>query len=216
MPGIRSGWPSGGVRRGLLPALGLGLLLLAVAPAGGQSADLPAARDLTGKLLVAAPSMPDPRFAETVIYMVRHNADGAFGVIINRRVGELALDDLLEGFGLPRRQAQRKMPVHAGGPVEPKLGFVLHSTDYTDEASIVVDRDFALTVAPKALDALAGEAGPARHLLVLGYSGWGPGQLEGELARDDWIVTPAPPALVFDEDLAAKWQRTRALEEVAL
>lgn len=194
---------------------------LAVGPAwpAGAEAELdPAADDryLTGQLLVASPDMGDPRFAETVIFMVKHDANGAMGLVVNRVMGSGPLAHLLKGFGIDDVEANGEISIHYGGPVQPFLGFVLHSADYTGDATVPVNDHIALTAAVDILKAISEGAGPAHSLFALGYAGWGPGQLEGELAEDAWYIAPPDETIIFDEDMETKWQRAMAISAIEL
>jgi putative transcriptional regulator len=164
------------------------------------------AAGLTGQLLVAAPGIGDPRFDGAVIYLIHHDKDGAFGIAINRPAGEHKLADLLEALGKDGNGVSGSARIFAGGPVQPEIGFVLHTTDYKDDSTIGVDARFAVTSDAKILRAIGAGKGPKKSLIVFGYSGWGPGQLEDEMSRNDWYVTPADAALLFDDDRDAVWQ----------
>ena len=166
---------------------------------------------LTGQLLVATPDMGDPRFAETVIYMVSHDADGAMGLVVNRVLGTGPLGLLLETLEIDIEADPDLGEVRLlfGGPVEPERGFVLHSDDFEGESTRIVANGIAVSFGTDALAAMAQGAGPRRSLVLLGYAGWGPGQLESELARADWLVVPAEKALVFSDDPASVWERAR-------
>ncbi|HET6921925.1 MAG TPA: YqgE/AlgH family protein [Anaeromyxobacteraceae bacterium] len=171
---------------------------------------------LGGQLLVARPEMNDPRFSRAVIYMVRHDASGALGLIVNRPFKEIPIAQLLERLGLPNEGVGGSIRMHYGGPVEPGRVFVLHTADWRGEGTQVIADGIALTGPPGILRAIASGKGPRRALLVLSYSGWGPGQLEGEIRAGGWIGVPADPALVFDEDHDTKWARAMARREIDL
>lgn len=162
---------------------------------------------LAGQLLVAMPGMRDPRFQKTVIYMCAHNADGAMGLVINRALESLSFPDLLEQLGIDSSGVGKQINVHFGGPVESGRGFVLHSPDYVQDATMVVDRDVALTATVDILKAIAGGTGPRQSLLALGYAGWGPGQLDSEIRGNGWLHVAADNELVFGPNLDAKWDR---------
>jgi putative transcriptional regulator len=162
---------------------------------------------LTGQLLVAAPSMGDPRFRETVIVLVRHSRDGAMGLIINRAAGEQAIADLLQAFGDDVGKAEGSVPIYFGGPVQKELAFVLHSTDYRRTGTVDVTGDVAMTAHRDVIRDIAAKTGPKKFLLVFGYAGWAPGQLEGELAGNHWYSAPIDPALVFDLPRDKVWER---------
>jgi putative transcriptional regulator len=169
---------------------------------------------ISGQLLVATPRMGDPRFARTVIYMVDHDAKGAMGLVINRSYGEGPWNALLEGFGVEHEDVAGSVRLHYGGPVDTGRGFVLHSTDYTGVSTRVVDSGVAFSTGLDVLEAVAHGKGPRRSLFVLGYAGWGPGQLEGEMAHDDWLTAPAEETLIFGDDPDEIWEK--ALDRAGL
>ncbi len=162
---------------------------------------------LAGQLLVAMPGMKDPRFHKTVIYMCAHNADGAMGLVINRALESLSFPDMLEQLEIDVSGVGERINVHFGGPVESGRGFVLHSQDYLQEATMVVDQDMALTATIDILKAIACGTGPRQSLLALGYAGWGPGQLDTEIMGNGWLSVDADSELVFGPNLDEKWDR---------
>jgi putative transcriptional regulator len=165
---------------------------------------------LVGQLLVAMPGMPDTRFAKTVIYMCAHNAEGAMGLVVNRSLDALSFPDLLDQLDIDTSAMTEHVDVHFGGPVETGRGFVLHSPDYLQEGTMVVADGIALTATVEILKAIASGKGPRRHLLALGYAGWGPGQLDSEIKANGWLSVGADDGLVFDADLNTKWDRAMA------
>ena len=192
-------------------ALAFVLLPSALPRAATPSPEAPVEKStLTGQLLIASPDIGDPRFAHTVIFLVRHNREGAFGIVINRPVEERSLKSLLEAIGQDTSGVEGSVRVFAGGPVETEIGFVLHSADYKRPETVVVDGRLALTSSPDVLRDMGHGRGPKKSLVAFGYAGWGPGQLEGELARHDWFTAPADPALIFDEDRDRVWDRAKA------
>ena len=199
------------------PVLLYGLMIVAVACAG---IDITAAADqdrfITGQLLVATPEMKDPRFAETVIYMVKHDADGAFGLVINRPMAKGSFEDLLKGFGTEINDAKGEVVIHYGGPVSNEQGFVLHSDDITIESSMKVANGIAMTADVKMIEAMARGKGPRQSLVMLGYAGWAPGQLEMELKADSWFVIPGDKSLVFDKDADEKWREAMDKRQIPL
>ena len=171
---------------------------------------------LAGQLLIAAPTIGDPRFAHTVILMVRHDNEGALGIVINRPVGERSIAALLEATGHDDVDVAGIVHIFAGGPVQPELGFVIHSAEYRRAETVDVDGRVAMTASRQVLLDIGHSQGPEKSLFALGYAGWGPGQLEGELARHNWFTTPEEPKLVFDDDRGNLWEdamarRTREL-----
>ncbi len=174
---------------------------------GARAADAPGSgRHLGGQLLVAAPKLTDPNFSETVIVMIDHNAGGAMGLVVNRSMGEGNLKALLEGFGIESEEASGTVRLHSGGPVERDRGFILHSTDYTGPSTKAINDEIAVSSGRDILSAIGAGEGPREARFILGYAGWGAGQLESEMAREDWLTAPADPSLVFSEDLDAIWQ----------
>ncbi len=165
---------------------------------------------LVGQLLVAMPSMQDTRFVKTVIYMCAHNAEGAMGLVVNRSLDALSFPDLLEQLDIDTSETMTDVDVHFGGPVETGRGFVLHSPDYLQEGTMVVADGVALTATVEILRAIAAGKGPQRHLLALGYAGWGPGQLDSEIKANGWLNVGADDGLVFDTNLDTKWNRAMA------
>ena len=162
---------------------------------------------LKGQLLIAMPGMSDPRFDRSVIYMCAHTSDAAMGIVVNRLVDHINFPDLLEQLNIELDSPAQQIRVHFGGPVESTRGFVLHSTDYTQNASLLVDGDIALTASISVLKAIAEGEGPRHTLLALGYAGWGPGQLDREIQSNAWLTAPADEDIVFGDDLDAKWRR---------
>jgi putative transcriptional regulator len=160
---------------------------------------------LQGKLLVAMPTMSDPRFERSVIYLCAHSAGGAMGLVINKRLDSITFPDLLRQLGLEPPTVEPGIQIHFGGPVEPGRGFVLHSTDFMREASILIGDDVGLTATIDVLKAMAAGEGPRRSLVALGYAGWAPGQLDAEIQANGWLHAPADQEIIFGTDDAAKW-----------
>ena len=166
---------------------------------------------LGGQLLIAMPSMEDPRFARAVICLCAHSSEGAMGIVLNRAIENLTFDDLLKQLDVTPVPPARRIRLHAGGPVEGGRGFVLHTQDWSSESSLTMDGGFALTASVDILKAIAGGGGPRQGLLALGYAGWGPGQLESEIQHNAWLnVTPDEAILFTEEDQDAKWRRALA------
>lgn len=163
--------------------------------------------DLNGKLLIAMPGMGDPRFEQALVFMCAHSEDGAMGLIVNKPADDLRLNDLFEQLDIPREPEARDLPVHFGGPVEHGRGFVLHDYGYHSAISTLdVNDAFAMTATLDILEDLAAGRGPVHNIVALGYTGWGPGQLEQELARNAWLTVDADSDLVFTAPNAEKWE----------
>jgi putative transcriptional regulator len=168
-------------------------------------------KSLAGQLLVAMPQMPDQRFARSVIYLCAHSdSDGAMGLVINKPLGSLTMEALFAQLDIDPGRSAEGQPVHFGGPVEIGRGFVLHTTDYREEATMHVAGNIAVTATLEILRAIGKGAGPRRCLFALGYAGWGPGQLDAEIQANGWLCVAADDGIVFDADHDGKWRRAFA------
>jgi len=169
---------------------------------------------LSGQFLIAMPGMPDPRFSKSLVYLCAHNEDGAMGLVVNRPLDSLSFPDLLEQLEIDPPDPADQIKVLFGGPVESARGFVLHSSDYLQEATMLVNDGVGLTATIEILRAIATGEGPQNCLLALGYAGWGPGQLDSEIKENGWLHVAADDSLLFDVDLDGKWQR--AIEKIGI
>lgn len=183
---------------------GSGLL---AAPDPAEPEGSRAGQSLAGHLLVAAPGMDDPHFEKTVIVMVRHNDQGALGIIVNKVLGTYPATQVLREFGSKDVEATGEIRVHFGGPVGPFIAFVLHSNDHQDDKSQIVAPGIAVTSDTGILERIAKGEGPDHSVVAIGYAGWGPGQLENEIARGSWYVATADPSIVFSDDTESEWSR---------
>jgi putative transcriptional regulator len=171
--------------------------------------------DLTGKLLVAMPQMQDVRFSQSVILLCDYSAKGAMGLILNKPSADIRMSDVLDQLDIQPTPEAAGMVVHFGGPVETGRGFVLHSPDYTSSLqTLQVAGGFSMTATLDILEEIARGMGPAKSLMMLGYAGWGPGQLDREIAQNGWLTADASPALVFDTPARSKW--AAALESIGV
>ncbi|HET6606364.1 MAG TPA: YqgE/AlgH family protein [Rhodopila sp.] len=178
------------------------------------NSDAPPADDssgyLTGQLLIAMPAMTDPRFAQSVIYLCAHTAEGAMGLVLNRPIVKPTFDDLLKQLQVVPLPPVRQIKLCAGGPVENARGFVLHTNDWTGEGSLKVDDSMALTASLDVLKVIAEGGGPRECVLALGYAGWGPGQLDQEFQQNAWLSVSPDESLMFDDEHDTKWRRALA------
>lgn len=165
---------------------------------------------LTGQVLIAMPSLEDPRFQQSVIYICAHTAEGAMGIVLNRPLSQPSFEDLLRQLGVAPLPPARSIRLCSGGPVDNARGFVLHSADWTGEGSLRVNSEFALTASLDVLKVIAEGGGPQHGLLALGYSGWGPGQLDSEIQQNAWLSAPADATLLFDDKTDTTWRRALA------
>lgn len=162
---------------------------------------------LLGKLLVALPGMPDPRFEKSVILMCAHSDQGAMGIIVNKPFEGLSFRELVERLDVKVTADTPDPPILFGGPVGTGQGFVLHSSEFGNgEATMPVTSEISLTATIEILRAIAEGRGPQKSLFALGYAGWGPGQIENELMSNGWIPCDVQKDILFDLDCALKWQ----------
>ena len=154
--------------------------------------------------------MGDPRFERAAIAMCMHDEDGALGLMVNRVYETLSVRRLMEQLEIDPGKTPEDAFVHSGGPVEPGRGFVLHSLDYDRAGTVRVAGAWGLTATLDILRDIAAGRGPAKWLMALGYSGWGEGQLDAELARHGWLATAGDDAIVFDTPLEQRWPRAYA------
>lgn len=171
---------------------------------------------LDDHFLIAMPGMKDDRFARSVIYVCAHSEEGAMGLIINQ-VQPMRFPDLLVQLGIVDEKQAIRLPQEArdfvirnGGPVDRSRGFVLHTSDYKVDSSLLVADAICLTATVDILRAISNGRGPERALMALGYAGWSAGQLETEITDNGWLTCPADPNLLFDADVETKYDRVLA------
>lgn len=169
---------------------------------------------LTGQFLIAMPTMGDPRFEKSVIYICHHAPEGAMGLIVNKPMQDLKFPDVLQQLKITPSAPCDQIIVHSGGPVAPAQGFVLHSTDFVRKGSLIVNDTVALSATTDILRAMAAGFGPKRSLMALGYSGWGKGQLDSEIKQNAWLNVPADDDLLFSPNNTDKW--TRAMAKIGI
>ena len=180
-------------------------LLEAALPTNPDEA--PARPSLAGQLLVAAPSMNDPYFERTVILIVQHSPSGSLGIIINKPIREISIASLFEALNQNGGDVAGDVRVFSGGPLQPEVGFVVHSPDYRRPETVAINDRVSVTSSLDILRDIGAKKGPAKILVAFGYAGWGPDQLEREIEVHAWGVAEADPALVFDEDRDKVWDR---------
>ena len=176
--------------------------------------------NLTNHFLIAMPGMEDDTFSRSVVYVCEHSERGALGLIINKP-GDISLADLFEKVDLPlRRKELGVQPVFHGGPLQTERGFVLHDPvtaeglqpDQSIYAStLAVPGGLEMTTSKDVLEALSSGGGPRRVLITLGYSSWGEGQLESEIAGNSWLTVDADADLVFDAPVADRYDQALRL-----
>ncbi|HZT19226.1 MAG TPA: YqgE/AlgH family protein [Dongiaceae bacterium] len=199
-----------------LAALAAPILAAISGCASTASTETVAKDPMVGRLLVAAPTVRERLYRHTVILIVHHDDRGALGVMVNRPVEEMSLKEIAALMGRKDETAQGRLLVFAGGPVAPGFGLVVHSTDYRRPGTIGLDRDIAITSGPAILADIGQSKGPRKRLVAFGCTGWGPGELEIELARHHWFIEPEEPALVFDDDRDKLWEDALARAQTEL
>ena len=162
------------------------------------------------------PTMRDPRFIRSVVYICAHNADGALGLIINKKMNSPSFSEILEQLeisAVPDKKNKIK-DVYFGGPVETGRGFILHSSEYNSSDTLVVDNEIGMTASLGIIKELAAGTGPHNSLVALGYAGWGAGQLDNEMRENAWLSVDPDLDLIFNEVVDVKWDK--ALEKVGV
>ncbi|KQQ47315.1 hypothetical protein ASF61_01285 [Duganella sp. Leaf126] len=193
----------------MLPVTGL-LQEDPLAPVDGTvtGAETPAPQlNLANHFLIAMPSMQDPVFGGTVVYVCEHNENGVLGVVINKPT-DMTMQVLFERIDLKLDSEQDSavdQPVMFGGPVQDDRGFVLHTPGQRYSSSLTVTSDVAFTTSIDVLEAVASGEGPPRMLVSIGYAGWSPGQLESEIGRNGWLTVGADPDILFDVPIEQRY-----------
>ncbi len=166
---------------------------------------------LEGQVLIAMPHMPDPKMGQATIFLCAHSERGAMGLVLNKLVNNMSFTELLRQLRIipPGRQPQGKR-VQFGGPVETGRGFVLHSSEYSAGESTMkvgqaIGLNVGLTATVDVVKDIAEGRGPQASMLALGYAGWGPGELEGQIQRNAWLTCKADDYLLFGPQLEGKW-----------
>jgi len=167
---------------------------------------------LAGRMLVAAEKLSDPFFRHAVVFILEHDADGAVGLIVNRKMGSGSFRELLGEIGgdlAGKLVEDRKVDLYFGGPVATRNLFVLHDGGYDGPGTVNSPAGIAMTGEIAIIRAIAEGKGPARHRFLSGYAGWAAGQLDEEIERGDWLDAPADPILIFEGtgDAEAQWKR---------
>ncbi|MEQ6201746.1 YqgE/AlgH family protein [Sulfitobacter sp. HNIBRBA2951] len=176
--------------------------------------------DLTGQLLIAMPGMGDPRFDRSVVLICTYSDEGAMGIILNKPVPDMRLREVLDRMDMDAAGGPLDAPVHIGGPVQTERGFVLH-TDKTrlPDKTMLIPGGYVMSVTQDVLHDIGAARGPDPFLFALGYSGWGPAQLDGEIAANGWLTAPASHDLVFGTQAAQLWEaalRSIGIDPVSL
>jgi len=176
--------------------------------------------NLTHHFLIAMPGLEDASFARSVVYLCEHSPRGALGLVINKP-SDIKLKNLFEKVDLPLgREDLATVPVFQGGPVQTERGFVLHEAVHATDAkpdepvyasTMTIPGGLEMTTSKDVLEAMATGAGPRKVLVSLGYSAWGEGQLESELAENSWLTVGADPAVIFDTPVEQRYDKALSL-----
>jgi putative transcriptional regulator len=163
--------------------------------------------ELSNHFLIAMPRMADPNFSETLTLICEHNNQGALGFVINRPI-EVPVSELFDQQNIPLSEGSPlfSSSLYAGGPVDPERGFILHSSEKTWETTLSIGDNFGVTASPDIIQATAEGNGPKKHLFLLGYAGWGPGQLEQEMTTNTWLTLQADVDIVFTIPAEERWK----------
>jgi len=152
-------------------------------------------------LLIAMPSLRDANFSRAVVYLFEHTEQGALGMIINKPL-QINLGNVMNHLGIQKVDTiVAKLPVYSGGPVGQEHGFIIHELDSKIDVS----------ASKEMLQDIAEHKGPKQFIVTLGYSGWGPGQLENEITRNDWLIAPADKKIIFDLPIHERWRKAAEL-----
>ncbi len=154
--------------------------------------------------------MPDPRFAKQVIYVCAHNQEGTMGLAINMPNPAFTVGEVLSSANLPV-PSKKMPPVYIGGPVDLEAAFILFSSDYKSSLRLEISETVALSRESQVLEDIARGNGPEKYLFLLGYAGWGPGQLENELLDEGWLTVPGDDSIIFDVEDDKKWKQAALL-----
>lgn len=160
---------------------------------------------LAGQVLVATPLITGSCFHKSVIYVFSHNDEGAMGVIINQPIETVHFSSLLDSANLPESAKDASIPVYFGGPVDKNRGFVIHSSDYHADFTLMQSGGIGITASSAILKDIVEGRGPRHAILGVGYAGWSAGQLETEIAENSWLAVPTTPSLVFGTEDELKW-----------
>lgn len=167
--------------------------------------------DLTGHFIIAMPGLMDENFNHTVTYICEHDENGTFGIVINRET-DITLEEVIEQMSIKSQEnSEHKQSVFLGGPVQQGRGFILHNPTGNWDSSLKVNDRIALTTSRDIIEAIAHDEGPETSIIALGYAGWGPGQLEHEIADNAWLNCPAEEQIIFKTPSDQRWEAAAQL-----
>ena len=164
-----------------------------------------------GKILIAMPDMPDPRFKNSVILICSHNKEGAMGLVVNKPLKKIKTNKLFNEFNLkirPDKNNEKILDIFLGGPVDVTKGFVLHSNDYNEKETIKLGLEISLTSSIAILKHINQSSTPKEKLILFGYSSWDSGQLESEIIENSWLVSDLDHNFLFKCLPSKKWDQS--------
>jgi putative transcriptional regulator len=163
---------------------------------------------LKGNILCALPQLKDGFFSKSIIYLTHHNKDGAVGIVLNYKIMNIKGCELFKKLNMSHinENLDMEFPFHIGGPLNQNNGFILHSNDYKSENTLKVSKNVKLTCSTEIICDIATNKGPKKFFISLGYSGWGPGQLENELKQNSWINIKEELDLLFEVESEKRWR----------
>lgn len=163
--------------------------------------------NLKNHFVIAMPSLNDPLFSHSVVYICEHNRDGAMGIIINKPIVELTVQTVLSRLDITpyKTCAELEQPVFNGGPLAEEQGFILHTPQTGFSSSITISDEIMITTSLDVLKSIGSASQPTDLFLSLGYASWGYMQLEDEIIRNDWLVTPAKADIIFKYPIGERW-----------
>ncbi len=165
---------------------------------------------LKNHFLIAMPALEDSNFFHSVTLICEHNEEGAMGIVVNHPL-QVTQRELFEHLNIPAGDENEKLPVMAGGPVQPERGFVIHNNSGNWQSSLSISNDIAITTSEDILQAMARNEGPDNAFVALGYAGWSAGQLEQELADNAWLSVAASPEILFQTPVDNRWNAAAQL-----
>ena len=160
---------------------------------------------LAGQMLIAMPQMDDARFRNTVLLICQHDQSSAMGLVINRPMDNLHLNQMAEQIGVGTPRFFGDTPIYNGGPVEQSRGMVLHSSEHVLPGSITINERIAMTSNIKIISEISNGCGPAEFIITLGHASWSAGQLERELRGNIWLTMPFEKDIIFGEEMESTW-----------
>ncbi|MDE1485493.1 YqgE/AlgH family protein [Xenorhabdus bovienii] len=171
--------------------------------------------NLQHHFLIAMPSLSDPYFNRSVVYICEHDQNGAMGLVINKPIAQISIQSLLENLDITPEDRDDSInlnkPVMAGGPLSEEHGFILHTPQSGFSSSIQISDETMITTSKDVLEALGTPRQPENVLMTLGYSSWEKGQLEQEIMENSWLTVSAESSIIFDTPVADRWHEAASL-----